>query len=82
MEVAIGKSTVKELEMQRAEDGGAQYRPRMVEAPSRIEMLKKIQDEEVTKLGSGLTDDGTQRRSARMMGSMALNMGLDLEMKQ
>jgi len=61
--------------------GGQQFRPKAVEFPTRQSILKRIQAEENFKT-QPIQGQEESRRSARLTGSLAINMGLDLEMKQ
>ena len=82
LEVAIGSEVVARLSNINMEDG-SQYRPRIIESPSRQAILKKIQSEESESEGNNNTShrhSGT--RSIRISQSVGLNMGLDLEMQQ
>jgi len=81
LEAALGPVKLAELKEETERAGGIQFRPHMVEAPSRIETLKKIREEESDKMiASGVTERNA--RSHRLTGSVGINMGLDLEMRQ
>ncbi|KIJ27639.1 hypothetical protein M422DRAFT_271180 [Sphaerobolus stellatus SS14] len=67
LEAALGEDTVATLRAENAVQGGSQYRP-------------KEAREERTRGGS---DDAKKpRRYARVTGSVGINMGLELEMRQ
>jgi len=85
LEAALDPTLLKKLKEESEKGDRMQYRPKLVEFPSRLKVLKVIQAEEV---GESTTQKQTNKpraqgvRSARLTGSVGINMGLDLEMRQ
>jgi len=81
LEAALGEETLSRLRAESEHQGGSQFRPHMQQAPSRVETLQRIrQEEEERNHSMGLARG--QGRSTRLTGSVGINMGLDLEMRQ
>ncbi|KIJ43509.1 hypothetical protein M422DRAFT_253069 [Sphaerobolus stellatus SS14] len=71
---------VTKLNTEIASKDGSQFRPRLIEAPSRVAILKKIREEETpATFRSGIKQS---THSACLTASVGINMGLDLEMHQ
>ncbi|KIJ52773.1 hypothetical protein M422DRAFT_242686 [Sphaerobolus stellatus SS14] len=82
LEDALRTETVEKLRLAADSGDDLQYRPRLIESPSRQEILRAIQMEE-TSLNQGDGEGPTKtRRSARLTGSVGVNMGLELEIRQ
>jgi len=85
LEAALDPTLLTKMREESEEGDGTQYRPKVVEYPSRLQVLKAIQREEV---GENTTEKRRKNprasgvRSARLTGSVGINMGLDLEMRQ
>jgi len=83
LENCLDPKLLHSLKIEAAASDGSQFRPRVITFPGRMKILKMIQAEE-----EGLTSDQSNTpdrrtiRSSRLSGSVALNMGLDLEMQQ
>ncbi|KIJ32932.1 hypothetical protein M422DRAFT_265273 [Sphaerobolus stellatus SS14] len=81
LETALGEEIVSGLREEKNMAEGAQYRPQVIDEPSKMEILKRMQAEETDATGG----DGTQKpglRSGRMTGCVGINIGLELEIKQ
>jgi hypothetical protein len=72
---ALGEDRVQELQAGMLAAGGNQFRPRSFKTPSRIEILKQMKDEEARQGSSS-------GYSVKLTGSVGINMGLELEMRQ
>ena len=85
LENAMDPELLAKMKQERDKADGSQYRPRPIEFPTRLDILKRIQQEEggrhVQSDISGNAGSGAVR-SSRLTGSVGINMGLDLEMKQ
>ena len=79
----MGPEMIARLSNLDTEDG-SQYRPRIIQSPSRQAILKKIQTEEANEASQRnlSTHARLAPRSVRISQSVGLNMGLDLEMRQ
>ena len=79
----MGPEMIIRLSSLNIEDG-SQYRPRMIESPSRQAILKKIQVEEASEANQMRLSSQAYlaSRSIKISRSVGLNMGLDLEMRQ
>ena len=78
-------SMLVRMKIDHTRENNTQYRPRPVEFPTRLDILKRIQEEEDQKSkrqSSNQPTGGTASRSSRLTGSVGINMGLDLEMRQ
>lgn len=83
LEAVLGPDKVARLVADSEERDGSQYRSRGIEVPSRVEILKHMQSEEAEKNSAcvpAISVGGI--RSARLSGSIGINMGLDLEIRQ
>ena len=86
LESAMDPAMLAQMKVDRLGNNGKQYRPRTIEFPTRMDILKRVQKEEAQKSKTQVQDtnqlmDRTQR-SSRLTGSVGINMGLDLEMRQ
>ncbi|KIJ48953.1 hypothetical protein M422DRAFT_247327 [Sphaerobolus stellatus SS14] len=80
LEGALGEDIVMELHTTSLMEDGRQYRPKPIEAPSRVKLVKRLQEEEKERTRrSGLH---SSEQSTRITACVGINMGLDLEMRQ
>jgi hypothetical protein len=83
LEAAMGPDVVQKVSEASEKEDGSQFRPRGIESPSRLAILREIQEEEEQQsLASAELQGQGGRRSVRMSQSVGINMGLDIEMKQ
>ncbi|KIJ30954.1 hypothetical protein M422DRAFT_267475 [Sphaerobolus stellatus SS14] len=82
LESALGEEMVMKLREESQKEDASQYRPRLIEAPSRLEVLKKIQEEETAGNPVINRRTGTVRAACKMTGSIGINMALELVMRQ
>ena len=91
LEEAMGAELVMKVTKESEALEETQYRPQVIDSPSRMEILKKIREEEASEsqmpfggcqLPFGSMPDLHASRSVRLSRSVGINMGLDLEMRQ
>ncbi|KIJ52305.1 hypothetical protein M422DRAFT_776014 [Sphaerobolus stellatus SS14] len=84
LESAMSPELLQKLKRISEKEGGSQYRPKPIEYPSKTETLKPIQREEAEKARAGQAShaERVDKRSARLTGSVGINMGLEMEMRQ
>jgi hypothetical protein len=78
IEDALGPAVVEQMKQECDKLGQGKFRPRVIDLPSKSEVLKKIHEEEIAKARV----ISPHSVSVRMSGSLGINMGLELEMKQ
>jgi len=82
LEAALDPVLLAKMREEVEAEDGSQYPPRMIEFPSRLHVLKQIQKEEAERQDLALLGNKNHGRSACLTGSVGINMGLDLEMRQ
>lgn len=85
LEMAMGSKLVMKLTEESKHLNGTHYRPRIIESPSRMAILKTIQEEEVAEDRSSFANPQHpphHSRSVKLSRSVGINMGLDIEMRQ
>ncbi|KAF8508051.1 hypothetical protein BU17DRAFT_100086 [Hysterangium stoloniferum] len=84
LEEAMGIDLVEKLTKESVESNGSQYRPRVIESPSRMAILKKLQEEEAVEGQSSIRNSAHLQipHSVRLSRSVGINMGIDIEMRQ
>lgn len=82
LEAAMSPQTLQFLKNTSVQADGSQYRPKLIEFPGRLKVLQAIQAEEVESYPPDKTGNTKGTRTARLTGSVGINMGLDLEMRQ
>ena len=86
LEDAMGPQLVIKMTEESERLDGTQYRPRIIEHPSRMAILKIIQEEEAAVVGARSSFENPQEqhqsRSVKLSRSVGINMGLDIEMRQ
>jgi hypothetical protein len=81
LEAAMGIPLLKKLTALSATSDGSQYRPKMTESPTRLAILKEIQNEEAAQSKEEYRS-AHAARSAKLSRSVGINIGLDVEMRQ
>jgi len=82
LEEALDPKLLTRLVKEAAMADGSQFRPRVIEFPGRLKILKEIQAEEVNGDERTSSPGSRDRQSVRLTASVGINMGIDLEMRQ
>jgi len=82
LEAAMSPNMLQHLQNASAKGDGSQYRPKLIEFPGRLKVLQAIQVEELESNPSDQSGRTKGTRSTSITGSVGINMGLDLEMRQ
>jgi len=83
LEAALDPGRLEIMHAEMESEDGSQFRPKLIEFPSHFHVLKVIQQQE-SECQPQAASHGKSKtgRSARLTGSVGINMGLDLEMRQ